>query len=43
MTPTFKLRRPQLLKRYAAQVDAMYESLRPPPDAGAGFMSPGLR
>ena len=43
MTPTFKLRRPQLLKMYAAQVDAMYESLRPPPDAGAGFMSPGLR
>ena len=29
--------------RRGVQVDAMYESLRPPPDAGAGFMSPGLR
>jgi len=27
LTPTFKLKRPQLLKRYQAQVDAMYVSL----------------
>ena len=27
MTPTFKLRRPQLLKAYKAQVDAMYTGL----------------
>ena len=27
LTPTFKLKRPQLLKRYAEQVDAMYVSL----------------
>ena len=27
LTPTFKLKRPQLLKRYGEQVDAMYVSL----------------
>ena len=27
LTPTFKLKRPQLLKRYNEQVDAMYVSL----------------
>lgn len=27
MTPTFKLKRPQLLKRYQAQIDAAYEQL----------------
>merc|ERR1711998_415822 len=27
LTPTFKLKRPQLLKRYQEQVDAMYVSL----------------
>ena len=27
LTPTFKLKRPQLLKRYQAEVDAMYVSL----------------
>ena len=25
LTPTFKLRRPQLLKRYKEQIDAIYE------------------
>ena len=28
MTPTFKLKRPQLQKRYQAQVDAMYAALK---------------
>ncbi len=28
LTPTFKLRRPQLLKRYKAEVDEMYEALK---------------
>ena len=27
LTPTFKLRRPQLLKRYQSEVDTMYEGL----------------
>ena len=27
LTPTFKLKRPQLLKKYQAEVDAMYVSL----------------
>ncbi len=26
MTPTFKLKRPQLLKRYKAQIDAIYKA-----------------
>ena len=27
LTPTFKLKRPQLLKKYKSQIDAMYKSL----------------
>jgi long-subunit acyl-CoA synthetase (AMP-forming) len=27
LTPTFKLRRPQLLKRYQGSIDRMYEQL----------------
>jgi len=33
LTPTFKLKRPQLLKRYQAQVDAMYVGLGEDPSA----------
>ena len=43
MTPTFKLRRPQLLRRYAREVQQMYDALRAPPPADGGFMSPGLK
>jgi len=28
MTPTFKLKRPQLQKRYQAVIDALYKALR---------------
>ena len=28
MTPTFKLKRPQLLKRYQADVDGLYKHLK---------------
>ena len=28
LTPTFKLRRPQLQKRYQGRIDAMYEALK---------------
>ena len=27
LTPTFKLKRPQLLKKYKAQIDTMYKAL----------------
>jgi len=33
LTPTFKLKRPQLLKRYQSQVDAMYVGLGEDPSA----------
>ena len=33
LTPTFKLKRPQLLKMFQAEVDAMYASLGEDPEA----------
>eukprot|EP00316_Scyphosphaera_apsteinii_P019813 CAMPEP_0119321898 /NCGR_PEP_ID=MMETSP1333-20130426/56729_1 /TAXON_ID=418940 /ORGANISM="Scyphosphaera apsteinii, Strain RCC1455" /LENGTH=666 /DNA_ID=CAMNT_0007328987 /DNA_START=19 /DNA_END=2019 /DNA_ORIENTATION=+ len=36
LTPTFKLKRPQLLKRYKAEVDAMYMSLGEDPSKTNG-------
>ena len=39
MTPTFKLQRPQLLKRYAAQVDAMYGTCARRPTRGRLYVA----